>query len=131
MKKTCFILFAFILFVIFSIQNVYAIDLNLINSVRENEIESAENLTLDTRVNNTTNDTYDDDETLNNTYDNATDDEITNNSDTLPSTNTNVSNVTSAADGTLTIANILNILLVVVGFLLILLGIAILIRINR
>lgn len=121
MKKTCFILVALIafLFILSGVQNVYAIDLNLINSVRENEINSAENLSVNTLVEE------------NNTISNNDGNTINENNTTDTLLSTNVSNVTSTTDGTLTIGNILNILLVVVGVLLILLGIAIMIRMNR
>lgn len=123
MKKTCFILITLIafLFIMSGVQNVYAIDLNLINSVRENEINTAENLSVNTNAYNTTdidsNSNFEDEDTA------------INDDNTIPTTN--VSNVTNTTDGTLTIENILNILLVVVGVLLILLGIAIMIRMNR
>lgn len=121
MKKNHLIVITLIIFLFIALgaQSVYAIDLNLINSIRENEVDSAENLSLNTSNTNTTigNTTVND----NSSYSNST--------SNLPSTS--VSNVTSTTDGTLTIENILNILLVVVGVLLILLGIAIMIRMNR
>lgn len=110
------------LFVLFGIQSVYAIDLNLINSIQENEISTSENLSLNTNISNV-NSIVNSNSSLETNNSTKYDDSI------LPSTS--VSNVTSETAGSLTIGNILNILLVVVGVLLILLGIAILIRMNR
>lgn len=110
------------LFVLFGIQSVYAIDLNLINSIQENEISISENLSLNTNTSNFN--------SIVNSNSSAESNNPTEyNNSILPSAS--VSNVTNTTDGSLTIGNILNILLVVVGVLLILLGIAILIRMNR
>lgn len=110
------------LFVLFGIQSVYAIDLNLINSIQENEISISENLSLNTNASNFN--------SIVNSNSSAESNNPTEyNNSILPSAS--ISNVTNTTDGSLTIGNILNILLVVVGVLLILLGIAILIRMNR
>lgn len=126
MKKSYFILITLIvlLFVAAGIQSVYAIDLNLINNVRENEINSAENLAVNTATNNSVgNDSND------TSYMPIRNSSTNESQSDFPSAN--ISNVANTTDGTLTIGNILNILLVVVGVLLILLGIAIMIRMNR
>src|SRR5699024_9923717 len=115
----------FVLFFFIGTINVHAIDLNLINTVRENEINSAGNLNSSTNNNTQTN-------SINlsgngSLISNSTG--LNNTQFELPSTN--VSNVIGTESESLSIGNILNILLIVVGVLLVFLGIAIIIRINR
>lgn len=130
MKKIILITLITTILIMLGIQSVSAIDLNLINSVRENEITSSENLSLNT---NTSEEFLDEDEYWEDENDIFFEDEFDNSIEDTDITNTStvISNVTTPQDGTLTIGNILNILLVVVGVLLILLGIAIMIRMNR
>ena len=146
MKKTNIILTTFILLLALVITHSYAIDLNLINSIRANEMDSASNITTNT-ISNTSNSSTgidltldpeenDDDDDYNYTDDNDTsDDEYYTNNTENTSTNNVSNNVSSILEDTpeadLGLANILNILLIVVGVLLILLGIAILIRTKR
>lgn len=127
MKKTNVIitLILFVLFFFIGTINVHAIDLNLINTVRENEINSAGNLNSSTNNNTQTN-------SINlsgngSLISNSTG--LNNTQFELPSTN--VTNVIGTESESLSIGNILNILLIVVGVLLVFLGIAIIIRINR
>ena len=136
MKKSIFVLFVMIalLLIMAGFQSVYAIDLNLINSVRENEITSAQNLAIDnttgTYNNAYSNSTYNAYNTYNTyTPESQTFTTISNTPDTPPTTV--VGNTTTTASNTLTIGNILSILLIVVGLLLIFLGIAILIRMKH
>ena len=126
LKKNHLVAFVLgVLFFFIGTINVHAIDLNLINTVRENEINSAGNLNSSTNNNTQTN-------SINlsgngSLISNSTG--LNNTQFELPSTN--VSNVIGTESESLSIGNILNILLIVVGVLLVFLGIAIIIRINR
>ncbi len=156
MKKSIFLVVVLItIFFIGQVSAVYALDLNLVNSVRENEIQSAENLTIENTnvtpntvsyTTNTTasNEVYDantyyqggyDAENENGNYESMlntytqTNTETTNSSyeyTTVTPTSTNP----TTANG-LTISDIINILVLVVGIVLILLGIAVLIRTKK
>ena len=166
MRKS--ILFIVIVFAVLTalgcMQVVHALDLDLINSVRQNEIISAENLTIDinttnattaanntitttdstdlsdlTSLANTTNPSLDTTyyNTLDTTY-NSTEDAFPYNStyyttDTVPATSqtTTINPSYTTTSNSLSIGNILSILLIVVGFLLILLGVAIIIRMKK
>ena len=139
MKKIILISFVMIaiLFVFSCVQSVYAIDLNLINSIRENEISTAENLAIDnsivqenTLLNNFNNGTLETAE--NNTLNTVDSRTLTTNTIGSETVNpTTVTTTTTPTANTLSVANILTILLIVVGFLLILLGIAIMIRLKK
>lgn len=141
MKKITFILVVAISLICLFVVNAYALDMNLINSIRENEMESfAENLYTNSFSNSTNSNSpgIEIDLTQNSS----------NNANTNTSTNTNSANannfsntpiysnsissvIDSATDSELSMANILNILLLVVGVLLILLGIAIIIKMKK
>ena len=144
MKKSILFVIATIaiLAIIGYVQSVYAIDLDLINSVRQNEIISAENLILDdnnvTQQNVTTaTDTNTVDNTIvnnvvsNTVLDNTTAKPQVNEVENTLAPTTTVTTNYNTSSNTLSIGNILSILLIVVGFLLLLLGIAILIRMKR
>ncbi len=141
MKKITFILVVAISLICLFVVNAYALDMNLINSIRENEMESfAENLYTNSFSNSTNSNSpgIEIDLTQNSS----------NNANTNTSTNSNSANannfsntpiysnsissvIDSATDSELSMANILNILLLVVGVLLILLGIAIIIKMKK
>jgi len=119
MKKTSLLLVFVILLITLLITRVSAIDMNLINSIRQNEINTAENLT-----------------TTNNTGNPFDENSIENTMLDTPGQNTNtpsasVNTITPSANEGLGIGEIIDILLIVVGVLIILLGIAILIRTNK
>ena len=119
MKKTNLVLVFVILFIALLITRVSAIDMNLINSIRQNEINAAENLS----TTNGTVDPFDENNVENTILDN-----------TVQNTNTpsaSVNTVTQTQDEGLGMSEIINILLIVVGVLIILLGIAILIRMKH
>ena len=156
MKKSIFLFVVLItIFFIGQVSAVYALDLNLVNSVRENEIQSAENLTIENtnvmentvfystntpasnNVNNTN--TYYEDgnntENENGNYESMLNTYTQTNTEpantpyeyaTVTPTSTNP----TTANG-LTISDIINILVLVVGIVLILLGIAVLIRMKK
>lgn len=141
MKKTSFILGIAILFIFFFATQAYALDMNLINSIRENELNSAQNLSTNTLSNNANTNSpginLDLTEPSNNSISNNanrnsnTANTNTNNSSNTPTPNNSVSSITDLPEASLGLANILNILLLVVGVLLILLGIAIIIKIKK
>ena len=117
-----------ILFVISMSQKVLALDLNIIESARENEENSALNLSID--------------DATTNADSSNTSNASTNSIDSLSATPQRINNTTNTAvtvsnasntsgSGVLTIDNILSILLLVVGFLLILLSIAKMIRLKK
>lgn len=143
MKKITFILVVAISLICLFVVNAYALDMNLINSIRENEMESfAENLYTNSFSNSTnSNSPGIEIDLTQNSSNNA-------NTNTSTSTNSNSANannfsntpiysnsissvIDSATDSELSMANILNILLLVVGVLLILLGIAIIIKMKK
>ena len=174
MKKSIFLVVAiFTTLLVFScFQAVYAVDLNLIDSIRQNEITSAENLAIENSVANTT-DTVDTTEnTLYNTtlttsdsntissdndisttynsiddidydtpiydsynyYDTSATSNTTSNTTSYQNTSSSTTTVTSnynTSSSNMSLGNILSILLIVVGFVLILLGIAIIIRVKK
>ncbi len=117
-----------ILFVISMSQKVLALDLNIIESARENEENSASNLSIDDATTNTDSSNTSDDSTNSIDSLSATPQRINNTTNTAV-TVSNASN--TSGSGVLTIDNILSILLLVVGFLLILLSIAIMIRLKK
>lgn len=137
MKKNSFILGIIILCILLFATKCYALDMNLINSIRENELNSAQNLSTNTLSNNANtnspgiiinlpeNNTNNSE--TNNTFNNSNTAEITSN--TL--INNNITSITDLPEASLGLANILNILLLVVGILLILLGIAIIIKTKK
>ena len=119
MRNTNLVFVFVVLFIALLITRVSAIDMNLINSIRQNEINSAENLS----ATNTTTNSFNE-----NAVDNTVTNELTENTNT-PSANVNT--VTQTENEDLGMSEIINILLIVVGVLIILLGIAILIRMKH
>ena len=119
MKKTNLVLVFVILFITLLITRVSAIDMNLINSIRQNELNTAENLT----ITNSSGNPFDE-----NAIENTILDAPAPNTNT-PSASVNI--VTPSANEDLGISEIIDILLIVVGVLIILLGIAILIRTKK
>ena len=117
--------------------------MNLINSIRENEMESfAENLYTNSFSNSTnsnspgieidlTQNSSNNANTNTNTSTNSNSANANNFSNTPIYSNSISSVIDSATDSELSMANILNILLLVVGVLLILLGIAIIIKMKK
>lgn len=145
MKKITFILVVAISLICLFVVNAYALDMNLINSIRENEMESfAENLYTNSFSNSTnSNSPGIEIDLTQNSSNNANTNTNTNTSTNSNSANANnfsntpiysnsiSSVIDSATDSELSMANILNILLLVVGVLLILLGIAIIIKMKK
>ena len=124
MKKT-FLIFGLVLTIVFAFATrVSAIDLNLVNSIRQNEIDETQNWTGIS--------------TSTNTNANVATSETSNylSSSTLTPSNTGSVTVgtvtpTSSQSQGLTTSDIIDIVLIVVGILIVLLGIAILIRMNH
>ena len=143
MKKITFILVVAISLICLFVVNAYALDMNLINSIRENEMESfAENLYTNSFSNSTnsnspgieidlTQNSSNNANTNTNTSTNSNSANANNFSNTSIYSNSISSVIDSATDSELSMANILNILLLVVGVLLILLGIAIIIKMKK
>lgn len=143
MKKITFILVVAISLICLFVVNAYALDMNLINSIRENEMESfAENLYTNSFSNSTnsnspgieidlTQNSSNNANTNTNTSTNSNSANANNFSYTPIYSNSISSVIDSATDSELSMANILNILLLVVGVLLILLGIAIIIKMKK
>ncbi len=143
MKKITFILVVAISLICLFVVNAYALDMNLINSIRENEMESfAENLYTNSFSNSTnsnspgieidlTQNSSNNANTNTNTSTNSNSANANNFSNTPIYSNSISSVIDSATDSELSMANILNILLLVVGVLLILLGIAIIIKMKK
>ena len=136
MKKTSLVL-AFVLIIVgLLITRVSAIDMNLINSIRQNEISAEENLSAvntnsSVSLNALNNSTLTNTNTSNrssNTYTNS----ASNSSTTLSNTSVaTVSSTQQTQSQNLTASDIFNVILIVIGVLIILLGIAILIRLKR
>ena len=148
MRKTLFFIIVVIatITLIGCVNHVHALDLNLINNVRQNEIISAENLSIEANTtasttattnvttSTTTASTYEDDpfgsfeDDPYTTYSDPYSDTYQESTTTATQATTTVGSEYSTTSNELTIGNILSILLIVIGFLLILLGIAIMIR---
>lgn len=126
MKKTGLVLALVLILVGLLITSVSAIDMNLINSVRQNELNAAENLPAGNAVNSTSLNALG-----NETATLPTDNTAIPTSNTPTTNSANISSVTDQTSDGLGIGDILNILLIVVGVLIILLGIAIIIRMKR
>ena len=131
MKKISVFTLIFV-FILLLASAVHAIDLNLINNVTsaENEtntLNTVENQTLDLPSNTVEN-------TVTNNLENglpANNNTITNTAVQTPTQTGNITGISNFPESSLGLANIINILLIVVGVLLILLGIAILVRAQK
>ena len=126
MKKLSIMLIVFVFAMVLS-SSVFAIDLNLINSITSNQNETTN--TLNTTGNETLNlPTNDVTNITTNETTNTVDNNVTNTNNTQSETNSVVSSVQDLPESALGIGNIINILLITVGVILILLGIALLIK---
>jgi len=118
-------IFLFILILFISFNNISSLSMDIEN------ISTNEDATQDTNIDDTTTDTNANFENNNeslNVSDELTDDEEYNDETLVPTINSNQS---SLPESNLGLTNVINILLIVVGFVLILLGIAIILRLRR
>ena len=123
MKKTSLVLGLVLIIIGLLFTKVSAIDMNLINSIRQNDQLAAENLSATDNVSSTSNQILSNFLPTNSSVSNGT-----SQGDVSPSPNISNVSQTSSQSESLGINGVINIILIVVGILIILLGIAILIR---